>query len=65
MSTTIHIEEETKQILETVKIKERASSLNETILKLLEKVNELPVHSMFGIDRGKKIKVEKIKTHEI
>jgi len=65
MGTTIHVEEETKQILESIKNREKISSINETINLILKKCNETSSKSLFGIDKGKKIKVERMKAHEI
>ncbi|MBI2148723.1 VapB-type antitoxin [Candidatus Woesearchaeota archaeon] len=65
MGTTIHVEEETKQILETIKIRENASSIDQTIRFILSKSKEAPKTSLFGIDKGKKLVVERMKSHEI
>ncbi|GEM_PF-5261143 len=65
MSTTIHVEEETKQILENIKTRENITSLDRTIKLLLSKSKEVTKTSLFGIDKGKKIIVERLKPHEI
>ncbi len=65
MATTIHVEEETRQILENLKAKESASSINDVILKLLESNKKTAPKTMFGVDKGKKIKVSRLEAHEI
>lgn len=65
MGTTIHVEEEIKQVLDNIRKKERVGSINEAIKIILEKSKEISPKSLFGIDKGKKIKVERIETHEI
>lgn len=65
MGTTIHVGQETKQILENLKKRENISSIDETIMLILQRCKEKPSKSLFGIDKGKKIKIERIRTHEI
>ena len=65
MGTTIHIEEETRQLLERIKNKEGARSIDETIKFLMEKAKVVPPKSLFGLDKGKNIRPERAKTHEI
>lgn len=47
MVTTIAVKESTAQLLTKVKKKMDASSLDETIVKILQKVENIP-HSRFG-----------------
>lgn len=65
MVTTIHVEHETKQILETLKRKESLPSINSLILKLVSDTERAVPKSLFGIDKNKKIKVSKTEAHEI
>lgn len=65
MSTTIHVEQETRQILESIKKRENIDSLDQTIRLILLKSKETTTKSLFGIDKGKKIIVERLKFHEI
>ena len=54
MATTIQVKETTKQLLDTVKRRSKASSYDAVLLKLLKKPYE--VSDMFGITRKKPIK---------
>lgn len=65
MSTTIHVEQETRQILESIKQRENIDSLDQTIRLILLKSKETTTKSFFGIDKGKKITIERAKFHEI
>lgn len=65
MGTTIHVEEETRQMLEIIKNREKAHSIDQTIRLILTKSKEAPKASLFGIDKGKKIIVERMGFHEI
>ncbi len=65
MGVTIHVGQETKQVLETIQKREGIASIDETIKLILLKSKEITAKSLFGIDKGKKIIVERMRAHEI
>ncbi|MBI2584218.1 MAG: hypothetical protein HYW25_06105 [Candidatus Aenigmarchaeota archaeon] len=57
MPTTIQVEESTKQLLDEIKRRERASSYNEVIMRLAKEKSKVP-DSMFGaLGRARSMKV--------
>ncbi|MEK6886505.1 MAG: hypothetical protein AABW88_01615 [Nanoarchaeota archaeon] len=66
MATTVQLEETTKQLLDTLKIKERKKTYNELIRHLAE--THTHVKDMFGSARGKLkpfTKEDKLELHEL
>lgn len=66
METTIAVKESTAQLLLRLREKMKARSMDETIIKVLERINELP-KSQFGVDSEIKSfsREDKAKFHEL
>ena len=66
METTIAVKESTAQILARLREKMKAKSIDETIIKVLEKSNEIQ-KSQFGVDPNIKSfsRKERAKFHEL
>ena len=66
MATTIAVNESTLQMLTKIKKDIRANSLDETIVKVMQKVESIP-NSMFGSQPKLKkfTEIEKLNSHEL
>ena len=65
MTTTIQVSDSTKQVLESLKVKESAASYDELIRHLVDKHSKIP-KSMFGsIKTSKWKKEDRFDFHEL
>jgi len=66
METTIAVKESTAQILSRLREKMKAKSIDETIIRVLEKIKEVP-KSQFGVDSDIKSfsRKDRAKFHEL
>ena len=66
MSTTVEVKKNTARILEELKRRYRAKSIDETLRKLISRAESVP-DSMFGAHREMKpfTRVDEVRAHEL